>query len=81
MSHIILRGRCLHIIVLNIHVSTDDKIYDVKDSFYEQLERIFDKFLKYHMNMLLEDLNAKVGRENIFKPTIGNERLHEIKWN
>jgi hypothetical protein len=30
------------------------------------------------MKILLGDLNAKVGRENIFKPTIGNETLHEI---
>jgi hypothetical protein len=28
--------------------------------------------------MLLGDLNAKVGREDIFKPTIGNQSLHEI---
>jgi hypothetical protein len=30
------------------------------------------------MKMLLDDFNAKVGRENIFKPTIGNESLYEI---
>jgi hypothetical protein len=30
------------------------------------------------MKILLGELSAKVGRENIFKPTIGNESLHEI---
>jgi hypothetical protein len=50
----------------------------VKDSFYEELERVFEKFLKYHMKILLGDFNAKVGREDIFKPMIGNESLHEI---
>jgi hypothetical protein len=29
-----------------------------------------------HMKILLGDFNAKVGRENIFKPIIGNESLH-----
>jgi hypothetical protein len=46
--------------------------------FYEELEHVFDKFPKYHTNILLGDFNAKVGREDIFKPTIGNESLHEI---
>jgi hypothetical protein len=30
------------------------------------------------MKILLGDFNVKVGREGIFKPTIGNESLHEI---
>jgi hypothetical protein len=30
------------------------------------------------MKILLGDFIAKVGREDIFKPTIGNESLHEI---
>jgi hypothetical protein len=34
------------------------------------------KFLKYHMKILLGDFNAKVGREDIFKPKTGNESLH-----
>jgi hypothetical protein len=73
-----LRGRWCHIIVLNVHAPTEDKTEDVKSSFYEELERVFGKFHKYHTEILLGDFNAKVGREDIFKPTIGNESLHEI---
>jgi len=29
------------------------------------------------MKILLGNFNAKVGRENIFNPTIGNESLHQ----
>jgi hypothetical protein len=50
----------------------------VKDSFYDELERVFDKFTKYHTKILLGDFLAKVGREDIFKPTIGSESLDEI---
>jgi hypothetical protein len=78
MSYIILRGRWCHIIVLNVHAPTEDKNDYVKDSFYKELEHMFDKFQKYHMKILLGDFNAKVGREDIFKPTIWNESLYEI---
>jgi hypothetical protein len=78
MAYIILRGRWCHIIVLNVHAPTEDKTDDVKDSFYEELERVFDKFPKYHTKILLGDFNAKVGREEIFKPTTENESLHKI---
>jgi hypothetical protein len=30
------------------------------------------------MKILLGDFNAKIGREDIFKPTTGNESSHEI---
>jgi hypothetical protein len=78
MSYIILRGRWCDIIVLNVHAPTEDKTDDVKDRFYEELESVFDKFPKYHMKILLEDFNAKVCREDLFKPTIGDGSLHEI---
>jgi hypothetical protein len=55
----------------------DDNIDDVRGSFCEELEHVFDKFPKYHVTILLH-FNAKVGMEDIFKPAIGNESLHEI---
>jgi hypothetical protein len=36
----------------------------------------FYHFTKHRMKILLGDFHAKVGRENIFKPTIGNESPH-----
>jgi hypothetical protein len=73
MSYIILRATSdwCHTIALNVHAPTKDKTDDVKDSFYEELERVFDKFPKYRIKILLGDFNAKVGREYIFKPAIG----------
>jgi hypothetical protein len=63
MSYIILRGLWCHIIILNIHAPTEDKNY-VNDSFYKALERVFDKFLRYHMKILLGNFNARVGWED-----------------
>jgi hypothetical protein len=57
---------------------TGERTDDVKDSFYEEMERVFDKIAKCNINIMLGDLNAQVGREDIFKPTIANKRLHEI---
>jgi exonuclease III len=76
MSYIILRGCWFHIIVLNVHAPTGDKIADVKDSFYRELDPVFNKFPKYYMKIVLGDFNSKIDREDIFKPTVGNESLH-----
>jgi hypothetical protein len=78
MSYIILRGCWCDIIVLNVRPPTENKIDYLKDRFYKELEHVFDKFPKNHMKIFLGDFSAKVDKEDIFKPTIGNESLHEI---
>jgi hypothetical protein len=50
MSYIILRGRWCHITEKNVHAPTEHKTDDVKYSFYEELEHVFDEFPKYHEN-------------------------------
>jgi hypothetical protein len=49
----------------------------MKNRVYEELERVFDKINKYYM-IFFPDFNAKVGKEDIFRATTGNESLHEI---
>jgi len=77
LSYIVLRGRWRNTIVVNVLAPSEEKSDKGKDIFYEELDQVFDHFPKYHTKMLLGDFNAKVGRENIFKPTIGQESLHQ----
>jgi hypothetical protein len=56
----------------------EDKNVDVKDSFYEEIGRVFYQFPRYDTKILLGDFDAKLARPDIFKATIGNECSHEI---
>jgi hypothetical protein len=77
MLYITLKGRWCDTIILNVHAPSEDKDDVIKDSFYKKLEQILEQFPRNHMKILVGDFNAKVGREDIFKPVIGNESLHE----
>jgi hypothetical protein len=72
-SYITLKGHWFDITVLIVHAPTEDKDDDIKDSFSEELEQVFDQFPRYHMKILVGDFNAKVGREDIFK------QIHEVR--
>jgi exonuclease III len=74
-SYIVLRGRLCEIIVLYVYAPNEEKSDDSKDNFYDG----FDYFPKHRMKSLLGDHNTKLGREDIFKPTIGNESLQQDK--
>ena len=77
LSYIVLRGRWHNIILVNVHAPSEEKSEESRDSFYEELDRVFGHFPKYHTKILLGDFNAKVEREITFKPTIGQESLHQ----
>ena len=60
-----------------MHVPSKEKSDDSKDSFYEELEHVYDHFPQCHMKIPLGDFNEKLEREVSFKPIIGNESLHQ----
>jgi len=45
-----------------VHAPSEEKSGDSKDSFYGELEQVFDHFPQYHTKILLGDFNATVGR-------------------
>jgi hypothetical protein len=67
MLYIVLRGRWCYIIVLNVHRPIKEKSDDSKDSFYEELERVFDDFPKYHMEILLGEFKYKSIQKEYFQ--------------
>jgi hypothetical protein len=60
-----------------MYAPTEDKCCDKNNSYCEEAELVYDQFHMYHMKMLLQYFSVKVGREDIFKSTIGNKSLHE----
>jgi hypothetical protein len=60
-----------------VHASSEEKSGNSNAIFCEELDQVFDNFSTYHMKILSWDFNANVGRENIFKSTIGNESLQQ----
>ena len=77
MLYIVLRGHWCNIIVLNVHSHSKEKTDHSKDWFYEEKEQVFNHFRKYHIKILSGNFNKKLGREDIFKPRIGNDRVHQ----
>jgi hypothetical protein len=71
MLYIILRGHWFHIIVLNVNAPTEDKIDDVEDSFYSELEHDFNKFPKYKKKILLRGFTAEVGMKTFLNRQLG----------
>jgi len=49
----------------------------IQKTFFLGIRAVFYHFPTYHMKIILGEFDAKVGRENIFKQTIGNESLHQ----
>jgi len=71
MSYIVLEGRWCNIMVLNVHVPSEEKSDNLKDSFYEELEQVFDNFPRYPMKIRLGDFNAKGGGRVVSNRQLG----------
>jgi len=42
-------------------------------SFYEELQQVFDHLPADHIKIMFREFNAILGREHLYKPTLGND--------
>ena len=54
-----VKGQNQNLFVLNIHAPTEEKEDDVKDAFYEEMDRVIDKIPKRDIIIIMGDANAK----------------------
>ena len=51
------------------------KMEEIKEELYNLLEQNINQIARSDIKIILGDFNAKVGKESLYKPTIGNESL------
>ena len=71
-----LKAKWFSCTLINVHAPTNEKREEIKEEFYSLLEQNINQIARSDIKIILGDFNAKVGKESIYKPTIGNESLH-----
>lgn len=71
ICYIRLTSRNLDAIIINAYAPTKEKEENFKNTFYDVLEHILDITSNSCIKILLGDFNAKIGKKDIYRPTIG----------
>lgn len=66
------------VVFVNVHAPTEDKDDNEKDDFYSLLDNTLWEIPRGCVQIILGDFNAKIGREECFKPIIGGHSLHQL---
>ena len=78
LSILRIKGKFSNYSIINVHAPTEESEDEEKGQFYELLERAYDNCPGHDIKIIAGDLNAQVGTEQIFRPTIGPHSKHTI---
>lgn len=78
ICHIRIAGKHYDIILICVYSPTVKGEEDLKDMFYDELESVYNELSGHCLKTILGDINSQVGRETIYRPTIGNECAHDV---
>jgi hypothetical protein len=71
-----IRARFFNITFICIQAPTEEADDEDKESFYEKLEATYDWVPGHDVKIVLGDMNAKIGKEAVYRPTIGRYIVH-----
>jgi len=71
-----LKAKWFSCTLINVRAPANKKMEEVKEEFYNLLEQNINQMANSDTKILLGDFNAKVGKEDTYKPTTGNGSLH-----
>lgn len=77
MSVLTIEAQWFDISFVNVHAPTEDKSQDEKEAFYEQLESALNLIPSNRIQIVLGDLNTKVGKEKMFRQVTEGHSLHD----
>ncbi|XP_025421560.1 uncharacterized protein LOC112691510 [Sipha flava] len=77
ISLLTMKAHFFEITFINVHAPSEDKPQEEKDDFYVNLDLTLNALPQYRIKIVLGDLNAKIGKEAVFRPIIGSHSLHE----
>jgi len=78
LSSIRTKKTYIDLFIINIRFLIENSEEDVKEFFYDKLTRIYNNAPGNTIKIIIEDANAKIGKETYYVPTIGLESTHDL---
>jgi exonuclease III len=72
-----LKGKFNSVSLISVYAATEDKMDEIKEQFYEDLQKVVDSTPKHDTIIILGDLNAKLGKEDAYRGVTGQYTLHQ----
>lgn len=72
-----LKGELFNVTLVCVHAPTEDSQEEDKDAFYSELEALLEETPGHDVKIVLGDFNAKIGKEQVLRPTVGGCSLHD----